>query len=186
MDIATILLFNNIQKMKYLAKTGILVDIHKMGKNTRCLAIPEPAATSEICPGVFLNQHSENFSDHNFTNVYDLSWNPADRSLVPEITSSNTPFFLNDQMQEDKLKVAAINGAFFFLSDIADREPVDLPYNFCIRNFGLIGLPSSDSPVLYIKDGILKAEKLKAVGTISIGQTVLNWEGAQRDQRSAV
>ncbi len=179
MDVATIFLFNSLQKIKYLAKTGISVDIHKLGKNKRCLAVKEIPFDSEIYPSVFLKKYSEQFSAGNFTNIYDLYWDPKQTHLIPEITSSNTPYFLNDHIQANQEIIATINGAFFFLSDVADREPVDLPYNFCIRQGRIIGLPSADDPIIYIENKKLFTRPITAKGSMKIGTTIIKWVGAK-------
>jgi len=171
--------FNKQQQLRYQARTGILVDIQNIGKNTQLLAQKVSTFLEKIRPGVWLRTDAITFPDGNFTNVYDIFWQPYQRGIVPFIHSSDTPYYLLDQMKQDKSLIAAINGAFFFLTDIAHRYPKELPYNFCVREGKLIGLPSSDQPTLYMQAGVLKTREVKAKGIIKINTQRLSWTGAQ-------
>ena len=176
-------LFNHMQKMQYLARTGIVVDIENLGKNNKCIAVPEHNSLEEIWPGVWLKKTSHTFGKNNFTNIYDLFWDQNQTDIIPWIHSSNTPYSLADQMEKDSNMIAVINGAFFFLADVADREPLDLPYNLCIRNKKILGLPSWDQPIAYIESGKLKAQDIHATGEMIIGNKQLKWVGAHCEFR---
>ncbi len=184
MDLASTYLFNNIQKIRYLAKTGISVDIQNLGKNTRCLAIRQKESLVQICKGVFLKKYTQDFNLDNFSNVYDLFWHPKQENVESFITSSNDPFYMSEHFMSDKSNIAAINGSFFFLTDEADSTPVDLPYDLCIRQNKIFGLPSSDQPVVFIKKGSLDAREISAEGIIKIGKHLVNWIGARKTNKA--
>lgn len=175
-------IFNLLQQTKYAAKTGIVFDIQNIGKNTKLIATREKKSLKEIRQGVWLKTEVIDFADGNFTNVYDLFWNPNQVDISPSINSSNKPYFLQDQIKNDPTVIALIDGGFFFLSDKASRGPVDLPYNLCIRNGNLLGLPSSDQPIIYVQSSKLKTKEAKAAGTMSIKNQKISWVGAQSQE----
>ncbi len=184
MNAHTAKVFNKKQQEKYAARTGIVVDIQNIGKNTDLIAIREKKSLKQLRPGVFLKTDILELKS-NFCNVYDLFWNQKQANITPFIQSSSTPYFLLDKIQNDPSTIAIINGSFFFITDEADREPVDLPYDLCIRDGKVIGLPASNQPVAIIQDGKLQARELKATGTMLIGKKQITWIGAQCE-RSAL
>ncbi len=171
-------LFNQKQQIKYLSRTGISVNIQNIGKFTECIATRVQDSLQEIRPGVWLKKESREFSKGNFTNIYNLFWNPKQSDIIAEIHSSNTPYSLADQIKRDINTVGVINGAFFFLADVAHRKPLDLPYNLCVREGKVLGLPSRDEPIAYIQRGKLQAREPRAFGSIMIGKKRLRWMGA--------
>lgn len=170
--------YNKIQQLKYLTRTGIVVDIENLGKNTKCIAVPEKNSLEEIRPGVWFGKSSASLSKDNFANIYDVYYDPKQFDICPKINSSNELYSLADQMEKDPSAIAVINGAFFFLTDFAERQPLDLPYNLWITNNKILGLPSWDQPIAYVENGKLKAQETSAVGTIKINNETLNWVGA--------
>lgn len=178
MGIQSTAIFNQIQKLKYLVRTGIAVDIQNLGKNTQCIAVREQESLQEIYSGVWLKTMARDFSPYNFTNISNVYWKSDAKHLVQTIQSSNTPFYLADQVRENPRTIATINGGFFFIVDEGDRTPIDLPYNLCIRNGKIMGLPSWDHPIAYIQDGKLHTRETKATGEILIGEKKLSWVGA--------
>lgn len=177
-------LFNQKQQIKYLFRTGISVDIQNIGKTTQCIAVRVPDSLKEIRPGVWLKKESREFSKGNFTNIYNLFWNSRQPDIVPEIHSSNTPYSLADKIKKDINTIGAINGAFFFLADIAHRKPLDLPYNLCVREDKVLGLPSWDEPIAYILNGKLQARQTQASGEMLIGEKQIRWIGAYSKGKS--
>lgn len=175
-------LFNKKEQEYYALRTGIVVDIQNIGKNTELLAIKEKKHVQEIKPGVWLRKDAITFKDGNFTNVYDFYWNPNQIGIVPAIHSSHRPFSLYEKAKRDTTIIAAINGSFYFLTDVADRKPHDLPYDFCMRNNTIVGLPSSDEPIMYVQNGKLQTKEILAKGTIRIGNEVVTWTGAKSNE----
>src|SRR3989344_799731 len=171
-------LFNQKQQIKYLSRTGISVDIQNIGKFTQCIAVRVPDSLQEIRPGVWLKKECKEFSKGNFTNIYNIFWDAKRSDIVPEIHSSNTPYSLADMVKKDVNTVGVINGAFFFLADVAHRKPLDLPYNLCVRKDKVHGLPSWDEPIAYILNGKLHAKTTQAKGIIVIGRKRIRWVGA--------
>lgn len=171
--------FNEAQKKLYWEKTKIAVDIENLGKNTQCIAVREKPFLTEVYPHVWFKKECQEFSEGNFTNIYDVSWDPRKQTVQAQIHSSNTPYFLVDQIEKDPSAVAVINGGFFFLTDIADRTPLDLPYDLCIRDGQVYGLPSLDMPAAYVKGGSFDVKELKAEGTVRVGSKTLHWVGAR-------
>ncbi len=168
---------NKIQQQKYAARTGFTVDIQKIGKNTELIASKQKKSHKQIRQGVWLSRKSRTFRDGNFTNIYDLFWNSKNTSVFPQIYSSNSTYSLFDQVTNDQSILGVINGTYFFLADIADRRPHDPTLNFCIRDYSLIGLPSSDEPILYNRKGKLYARNIHARGVLKIGNILTSWIG---------
>lgn len=173
-----------MQKMRYLARTKIAVNIEELGHVKKCIAVREKPSRREISPGVFLKIYSREFSADNFTNIYDLSWDPKQKHLNPDIHSSDTPYVLADRLNTDPQMIAIITGGWFFLADVADRAPIHLPLNLCIYNGEVIGLPSWDLPVAYVNNGKIYAQETRAVGTMSVGNRGLTWIGANSEADS--
>jgi hypothetical protein len=177
-------LFNQKQQTKYLSRTGISVNIQNIGKFTECIAVRVPNSLQEIKPGIWLKKECREFSKGNFTNIYNLFWNSKQSDIVPEIHSSNTPYSLADKIKKDINTVGVINGAFFFLADIAHRKPLHLPYDLCVREGKVFGLPSWDAPIAYILNGKLQARETQATGAILIGKKRIRWVGVNSKAKS--
>lgn len=186
MNTADIIQFNTIQKKLYQTQTGIEVDIQNIGHNTQLLAVREKEEVKTIAPGAWYKKGSIDFPDGNFSNIYDFFWKPDSVDFSPFIKTSDTPYYLYDQMNEDSSILALICGSFFFLTDEADRTPKYLPYNFCVRNNHVISLPISDDPILYSQGGVLRMTVKQATGTIQIGDNVITWCGERSSLRSTV
>src|SRR3989344_2597557 len=159
--------------------TGIVVDIQNIGKNTQLIAKRENESLQEIRPGVYMKKWVFTCADGNFSNVYDTFWNPQQEDLHASIHSADTPYYLLDTIKQDPATIGIINGSFFFLTDEADRTPKVLPYDLCIRDGKIFGLPSIDRPIAFIHDGKLQTKEPKAHGTIQIGKKIISWVGAQ-------
>ena len=175
-------LYNKKQQRLYAAKTNIGFDIQNIGTNTRTVALPERPSFEEIKEGVWLKKDVIKFPDGNFSNVYDLFWTHHNVKVTPFIHSEKKPFYLLDYMEKNPSILAIMSGSFFFLVDFPQAEPKDYPFHFCVRHHKVMGLLSSDEPILYIKDGELFAKDANAVGTIQIGDTKLEWVGEKHSK----
>jgi len=169
--------YNEKQSELYAALTGFHVDIQNIGKNKETIMQKVRSSCAEIHKGVWLKTQPIEFADGNFTNVYDLFWNKNQADITSTIHSEQKPFYLLDRMEEDPLNIAVINGSFFFLIDVVDREPQDYPFHLCVRNGKVVGLPSSDEPAIYTVGAKMTAKEFKAKGTLRICDTVLSWVG---------
>lgn|GEM_PF-3056144 len=176
--------YNQKQQAIYAAKTGFFVDIQNIGNNSELIAVKERRSRREIKPGVWLQKQATKFKDGNFTNIYDFSWDPKSTTILPEIHSSNTPYSLFDQVTNDPSIVGAINGSFFFLADVTDTIPHELAYDFCIRDGNIFGLPTSDRPIMYIRNNKMYVAQPKAKGIITIGNQTITWVGAKSGIRN--
>ncbi len=168
-----------------------MVDIQTIGKNTELLAVKEEKSLKELRPGVWLKKAVIKVGRNNFSNTYDFFWNPNQVGIFPLIHSSNKPYSLYDHVKNHRSILGAINGAYFFLTDIAPRTPHELPYNFCIRDSHIVGLPSSNEPIVFTRDGKLFAKEPKAKGIIRIKNDNITWIGAKnsmsrRTQKTAI
>ncbi len=175
--------YNKKMQRWYAAKTHINFDIQTIGKNTRTIALPEKPSFEELQKGVFLKKDVINFADGNFTNVYNLSWNKDTLSIKPFVHSEKRPFYLLDYMEDNPSILALMSGSFFFLVDVEEEVPKDYPFHFCVRRHKIVGLPSSDEPILYLKNGELNSHEIKAFGTIQIGESSIEWVGENHEDR---
>lgn len=172
---------NNWQKMRYLARTKISVDINNLGTNTKCIAVREKPMHKEIRPGVWVDIDCQHFSVENFTNIYDIYWDPKQTDIVPLVRSSNKLYHLSTHTKNDPSIIATINGGFFFYAHMPEQTPAQLPYNLCIRDGKIFGLPCWDHPVVYIRDGQLEAHEIIAAGAMTVGSTTLKWVGGKSE-----
>lgn len=177
-------LFNKKAQAHYAKHTGINVDIQNIGKNTDLIAVKEIKHSQEIKPGVWFEKNVVNFRDGNFANTYDLYWNPNQIGLLPAIHSSNRPYSLFNHTKRDPSIISTINGSFYFLTDIADSKPQDMPYDFCIRDNKIIGLPSSDEAIIYIQNDKLHTKEIVAQGMMEIGDNKIQWCGTKSKSRN--
>jgi hypothetical protein len=184
--------FNERQQQWYAKRTGILVNIQNIGRNKKLIAVKEVHNKEEIRPGLWLKKEVIAFDDGNFSNMYDLQWDTRQIGIFPKIHSSNKSYSIYDSIKRDTSAVATINGTFFYMTDIADTNPHDLQYDFCIREGAIIGLPSGDEPILITKDSTLLAKEIRAKGIIKIQDSSIRWVGAKsgeyekRNSRTAV
>ncbi len=174
---SAILAHNKQQQLLYRKEYGINVDIQKLGQNKDLLTTAESETLREVSAGVWIKTSSQTFSQNNFTNIYDLFWDQKSSNIVASIDSSNESYYLKDQVKSDDSVLAAINGAFYFLTDVSDRAPLDLPYDLCIRNGRIFGLPSNDKPIVYVRNNKLYTREPRAQGVIQIGNTEIFWVG---------
>ena len=140
MTLQDIRLYNQKRQEAYAAKTGFTVDIQNIGRNTATIARKVNRSLTEVNKGVWVSTDSIEFSDGNFTNVHNLFWDSKDARLSPVIHSARAPYYLFDYIKNDSSIHAVINGSFFFLIDVSDKEPKDYPFHFCIREGKVIGL----------------------------------------------
>ena len=170
---------NFIEKIWYWLESGFFVDIDNLGKITKNVAIPEKISTTEVRPGLFLKKSNMSFSKDNVTNIYDLHFDPKKSPFVLDIFSSEDSYYLADTIQNDNIIVATVNGGFFYISDVPGPQPNDKRYNLCIQDSKLCGLPVTDDPILYIRNGEFFATKTKARGICQIGEQKISWLGAK-------
>ena len=178
MKIRDIQSYNQKQQQIYKEKTGIDVDIMNIGKNTCSIALQAKPMLEEIEKDVWLKTEVIEFNDGNFTNVYNVSWNHNNPTLTPHIHSTPLPYYQLDAMEDDPSLIASINGTYFFLIDVKEKEPKDFPFHFCISDSKVVGLPSRDEPVIYIKEKKLYSYEPKAMGTIRIAHSTVTWVGS--------
>ncbi len=144
----------------------------------------------EVSPKVFLTSKTIELGEGNFVNVYDLSYDNLDSEFTTEILTRTGPIyphriFVNENRNKsgdnEDTTVSCINGAFFFLQDeILLENPKEIIYNFNIRNYSVVGLPSVTRPALFVtKDGHIHARELNAKGVVRVGGNILRWVGGE-------
>lgn len=171
--------YNQKQQELYAAKTGISVDIQNIGKNTQTIVFKTKRSLEEIYKGVWLNTEIMELEDGNFTNIYDLFWSQKNPDLSCFIDSAKRPYYLFDYIKSNPSILAVINGSFFFLIDVVDKIPKDYPYHFCIRDGKVVGLPSSNEPIIFVKGQKLNVKEPKSIGTIKIADQTITWIGSK-------
>lgn len=172
--------FNDTQRKLYAQRTGFSVDIQSIGKNTRTIAHRAKKSLRSLREGVWISTDILELEDGNFTNVYDLFWGSEANQVAPSIHSEEKPYYLLDHIEKSESIIATINGSFFFLIDVVDREPIDYPFHFCVRDGRVVGLASSSETVLFIKDSKLHAQKIEARGILKINKTIMSWIGSEK------
>ncbi len=139
------------------------------------------AFEKEIYPEVKIKGETIELGGGHFTNKYTLSFPAESDKYNSRIVTRNSPLFMHRYLINDDSVVAAINGPFFCLHDgDLKRYPKEIIYHTNIRDGLVFGLPSADRPMLYVDEsGEMKCKDAKAVGSIQVGNTVINWIGGE-------
>lgn len=176
MSIELIEQFNQKQLERYSSRTGTAVNYPQALFDQQTFASKTPFSVKELRAGVLLTSSSLDLGDGSFCNSYDLSF-AGEESLFTRIDSRPHPYYLRRSIINDPSIVATINGGFFFLADKSEFTPQEYPYNLCIRDKHVVGLPSVDMPVAFTKDGKIDVAELKAVGVLDINGESIDWRG---------
>ena len=172
--------FNQKQTDEFERETGIKIsNIQETSHDQSPFAIPTKEEVCELAPGVIFERKVITFPDGAFTNSYETTSDSGSSNAV-SITSSGYPFSIKRSLINDKHLLASTNAGFFFFADEATRHPIDPTYNLCVRNGHIIGLPSSDSPAMYVNGQDLEAREILAKGIMNIDGEPYEWSGAKR------
>ncbi len=134
----------------------------------------------EIGPGMSLSGKTIELGEGHFTNMYDIRVAPECTARA-EVRSQGHPLLMKRYFAKDQKTIAGINGAFLYLADdiegIGKQGPKDPNLNWCMRGETLVGLPASDRPAVFIKDGKVCGKEIVARGKIKIGESEIEWTG---------
>lgn len=176
--------FNQKQIEKYRVETGIdISNIESLRTNQSPFELHAKAETKEISEGAVFEQGSIELGNDAFTNFYDLSFRAENPAITPQIFSADHIASLKRILVNNEKVIGAINAGFFYLVDEGAQMPIDPTYNLCIRKHSIVGLPTSDRPLLYTSGSQLGAKDVQARGIIALGSNEYKWSGA-RTKRS--
>ena len=138
--------------------------------------MPIPERMEDLGSGTTLHSYTEELDSGTFTNAYDLSFRA--NSIHPSIELHDQFTSVFDYVKDSSDVRAATGGGFFFLADKASAMPRQLGLNLALQGGRLHGLPVVDREAVLVNNGQLSARHLRALGTLSIGETELSWSGS--------
>ncbi|MFJ1936779.1 phosphodiester glycosidase family protein [Kitasatospora sp. NPDC088160] len=165
-----------------LSARGIQVpSVQSLAVDQSPFARPTPAWTRHPAPGVVLTARSIDLGGGCFTNAYTLTAD-LDRARCRPV-SSPAGFHLRHLVTGPA--VAAVSGAFSFISDDPAYQPVEPCLDLAVRDRYTASLPTITKPTLLIHHGRPTVRTLAATGTLTIGGHPHTWTGSKEPQLPA-
>ncbi|XMN04657.1 phosphodiester glycosidase family protein [Streptomyces griseobrunneus] len=159
-----------------LGARGIhLADIQSLAHDQSAFARPTPLWTRHPAPGVALTARPVHLPDGCLTNAYTLTVD-LDRARVRPV-SSRAGFHLRDLVTGPA--VAAVSGAFAYISDDPDYQPAEPCLDLAVRDQHVASLPTTTKPALLIHRGRPLVRTVAATGTLTIAGHPHIWSGSK-------
>ncbi|MGW7312257.1 phosphodiester glycosidase family protein [Streptomyces sp. NPDC054865] len=150
-------------------------NIQFLARDQSPFARPTPAWTRTPAPGVVLTARPIGLGGGCFTNAYTLTTD-IDRAQCRPV-SSPAGFHLRHLVTGPV--VAAVSGAFAYISDDPDYQPVEPCLDLAVRDHRAAGLPTTTKPALLIHQGRPTVRTLPASGTLTIAGHPHTWTGSK-------
>lgn len=125
---------------------------------------------------VMLSMSLNWIDEDNFTNSYDVQYDPAVVTSSTSLTAERKS--LNDIVRIDRNCIAVLSGGFSYLTDDPGVHPRHLSLNLAIENGLVKSLPVVDREALMMIDGRMFACVIRAVGIMEINGKQLSWSGS--------
>ncbi len=159
-----------------LRARGIHVDdVQALAVDQSPFARPTPAWTRALAPGAVLTARPVDLGDGRLTNAYTLTVD-LDRSRCDPV-SSPAGFHLRTLVTGPA--VAAVSGAFAYISDDPDYQPAEPCLDLVVRDHHAVGLPTVTKPALFVHHGRLAVRALTATGTLTVAGHRHTWTGSK-------
>ncbi|MEU3975185.1 hypothetical protein [Streptomyces bacillaris] len=159
-----------------LGARGIqLDDIQLLARDQSAFARPTPLWTLYPAPGVALTARPVRLADGCLTNAYTLTVDLDHAQVRP--VSSRAGFHLRDLVTGPV--VAAVSGAFAYISDDPDYQPAEPCLDLAVRDQHVASLPTTTKPALLIHQGRPLVRSLAATGTLTIAGHPHTWSGSK-------
>ncbi|WP_434598461.1 phosphodiester glycosidase family protein [Streptomyces sp. A5-4] len=159
-----------------LRARGIHIDdVQSLAYDQSPFARPTPAWTRRPAPGVVLTARPVGLGEDCFTNVYTLTVD-LDRARCRPV-SSPAGFHLRHLVTGPA--VAAVSGAFAYISDDPNYQPAEPCLDLAVRDHHAASLPTVTKPALLIHRGRPVVRTLTATGTLTVAGHPHTWTGSK-------
>ena len=119
---------------------------------------------------------SRTLADGRFTNIYDLSYRVGE--VTPDIHVSDQLQGVYSFLEDTPQAIGTASGAFFYHADSKEGRPRQLALNLARFGGRVLSLPIASREALVCMEGTLSARYLRAIGKLSLGDTLLTWSGS--------
>ncbi|MFF3265065.1 hypothetical protein ACFYWO_38620 [Streptomyces sp. NPDC002932] len=150
-------------------------DVQGIARDQRPFAVRVAARRRLLARGVCLDSETVELGGDDFTNMYTLRVCLSAASVEAE--SNPAGFHLRDQCGTDA--IAAVSGAFSFISDEPSHQPAEPCLDFCFRFGETVSLPTVTKPAFLVCRGQPSLRTLLAAGTLRVGGTMCEWIGSK-------
>ncbi|MGW4492285.1 phosphodiester glycosidase family protein [Streptomyces sp. NPDC004376] len=150
--------------------------VQSLARDQSPFARPTPAWTRHLAPGVVLTARPIDLSDGCLTNAYTLTVD-LDRARCRPV-SSPSAFHLR-RLVSGRV-VAAVSGAFAYISDDPDYQPAEPCLDLAVRDHHAASLPTVTKSALLIHHGRPVVRTLAAIGTLTVAGHPHTWTGAKQ------
>ncbi|MFC9643857.1 hypothetical protein ACFTZF_35810 [Streptomyces mirabilis] len=151
-------------------------DIQGIARDQRSFAVRLPSRQRVLAPGVRFASETVELGGGAFTNAHTLRLDLD--SVHVEAVSDTDGFHLRDQCAADSV-VAAVNGAFSYISDDPAHQPAEPCLDFCCRAGSTVSLPTVTKPAFLVHGGRLTVRTLPATGTLRVNGRSFDWVGSK-------
>ncbi|MER6520206.1 hypothetical protein ABT246_25545 [Streptomyces sp. NPDC001553] len=149
--------------------------IQSLARDQSPFARPTPAWTRYLSPGVGLTARAIALGDGSLTNAYTLTLD-LDRAACRPVSS---PGGFHLRRLVTGLTVAAISGAFAYISDDPTYQPAEPCLDLAVRDHTAASLPTVTKPALLLHQGRTAVRTLAATGTMTIAGHPHPWTGSK-------
>lgn len=149
--------------------------IQSLARDQSPFARRTPVWTRHPAPGVVLSSRPVDLGDGCFTNAYTLTVD-LDRARCRPV-SSPAGFHLRNLVTGPA--VAAVSGAFAYISDDPHYQPAEPCLDLAVRDHHAASLPTVTKPALLIHHGRPVVRTLAAAGTLTVAGQPHTWTGAK-------
>lgn len=138
--------------------------------------VPIASRRVTLSQDLLLRCYPQDLSEHRFTNVYDLSYRAG--TLMPTICLTDNLTSVHEFVNQHSNNLASTTAGFFFLADKCSRRPRQQALNLAMSNGKIQSLPVTDREAVLCDDSGITVQKIRAVGLISINESLLSWSGS--------
>ncbi|MCA1220020.1 phosphodiester glycosidase family protein [Streptomyces sp. 8L] len=149
--------------------------VQSLARDQSPFARPTPAWTRRLAPGIVLTARPIDLGGGRLTNAYTLTVD-LDRAECRPV-SRPEGFHLRSLVTGPA--VAAVSGAFAYISDDTAYQPAEHCLDLAVRDHTATSLPTATKPALLIHHGRPVVHTLAATGTLTAAGRPHTWTGSK-------
>ncbi|MFJ4679066.1 hypothetical protein [Kitasatospora sp. NPDC088783] len=149
--------------------------VSSLARDQSPFAIPTPAWTRTVAPGIHLTARPVDLGGGRFTNTYTLDLDLERARCRP--VSAPAGFHLRRLVTGPA--VAAVSGAFAYISDDPAYQAAEPCLDLAVRDHRAASLPTAAKPALLLRRGRLQVRALAAAGTLTVAGRPHTWSGSK-------